>query len=293
MCGRVAVIGYPTQVTNQALVHAWRDAGVDALLLEPRDAISELGLRDTALVRLDVLRTLDGVEPGLQLVNRLESRGVSLLNRPAGLLGAHDKLMTARRLHSAGIPHPRTAHVTSAEDLPHLEPPVVVKPRFGSWGLDVFRCENATELQRCLLTLEDRSWFRRQGALVQEVVSTGRQDLQLIAAGGHVVGAALRAAAPGEWRTNVSLGGTFAPTVPEAQASRLATAAAAAIGIDLGGVDLVYTDAGSVMVLELNAAAEFDDRYSLPSRHVLLDAADALGLLPHALGPAAEVASAR
>ncbi len=190
MCGRVAVIGYPTQVTNQALVHAF---------------------------------------------------------------GAHDKLMTARRLHSAGIPHPRTAHVTSAEDLPHLEPPVVVKPRFGSWGLDVFRCENATELQRCLLTLEDRSWFRRQGALVQEVVSTGRQDLQLIAAGGHVVGAALRAAAPGEWRTNVSLGGTFAPTVPEAQASRLATAAAAAIGIDLGGVDLVYTDAGSVMVLELNA----------------------------------------
>ena len=52
-----------------------------------------------------------------------------MLNRPGALLAVHDKLATALRLATHGLPHPRTAHV-GTESHAGLAFPVVVKPRF-------------------------------------------------------------------------------------------------------------------------------------------------------------------
>ena len=97
---------------------------------------------DVALVRLDVLPTLDGIEPGLDQVRELAHRGVHVLNRPEALLAMHDKLRTARTLAAAGIPHPTTVHVPAAGPVPAVPVPGVLKPRFGSWGRDVVRYES-------------------------------------------------------------------------------------------------------------------------------------------------------
>jgi tetrahydromethanopterin:alpha-L-glutamate ligase len=52
----------------------------------------------------------------------------------------------------------------------------------------------------------------------------------------------------------VSLGGRAEPCEPEPQAQRLALAAAAAIGAEMAGVDLVPDlDRGQLVVLEVNA----------------------------------------
>jgi hypothetical protein len=120
---RVAVVGHGSQETNPELVLAWRAAGLEALLLSPEAALAELHPGDIALVRLDVLKTLDGVEPGLRLIGLLEQRGVRVLNPPHALIAAHDKLGTARALRAAGIPHPRTAHVESRRASLELDPP--------------------------------------------------------------------------------------------------------------------------------------------------------------------------
>jgi RimK family alpha-L-glutamate ligase len=197
------------------------------------------------------------------------------------LIAAHDKLGTARALRAAGIPHPRTAHVESRRASLELDPPLVLKPRFGSWGRDVFLCEDEADVRRRLREVRQRTWFRRHGALIQEVVPPRHHDLRLVVAGGRVVGAARRVAAEGEWRTNVSLGGRLEPARPTDAESTLAIAAARAIGIDLAGVDLLPVDGGQV-VLELNGAVDFDERYSLRGGDVYLDAAAALGLIQSA-----------
>jgi ribosomal protein S6--L-glutamate ligase len=63
-----------------------------------------------------------------------------------------------------------------------------------------------------------------------------------------------RHAAPGEWRTNVTLGGRAEPYRLDAEAERLALAAARAIGAEMAGVDLVEDlDRGRLVVLEVNA----------------------------------------
>ena len=103
---RVGVIGGPRQETNPLLMEAWCAAGINALLLSPEEAPWRLDAGDVALIRLDVRRTLDGIEPGLRLLQPLTRRGIRILNRPDALIGAHDKLETARRLRAAGVPHP-------------------------------------------------------------------------------------------------------------------------------------------------------------------------------------------
>lgn len=275
---RVGVIGWERQETNPELVRAWRANGIDAVLLSPEDSLWGLRSGDVALGRLDVLPTLDGVEPGLPVLDAVARLGVRVLNPAAALLGAHDKLETARRLRAARVPHPRTEHVTSPYDPMALTPPLVVKPRFGSWGRDVFLCANAGELERCLQLVERRPWFHRHGALVQELVPPRLYDLRVLVAGGRVIGAARRDAARGDWRTNVSLGGTLSRARLDRAARTLALAAAAAVGIDLVGVDLLPLEGGGYVVVELNGAVDFDLRYSPPGGDAYLDAAAALGL---------------
>jgi glutathione synthase/RimK-type ligase-like ATP-grasp enzyme len=143
----------------------------------------------------------------------------------------------------------------------------------------VYRCADVDALVHRLDDLRDRPWFRRHGALVQEAVENHGRDLRVVVAAGRVVGAGERTAAPGEWRTNVSCGGDLHPTELDPDAAELARAAAAAVGADLVGVDLMPTRDGRLVVLELNGAVEFDDACTIGGRGVAERAADALGLV--------------
>ncbi len=274
---RFAVVAHRPSETNIALAGAGGE-----VVLPPRHALSALEPGDTVLARLDVRETLDGVEPGLDALERLEAGGVVVLNRPRALLAAHDKLLTARALRLAGLPHPRTFLLDPDRAPPPLEFPIVLKPRFGSWGRDVTLCYKEDELVRAVEGFAFRPWFRAHGALVQDLVPPLGNDLRLIVAGGHVVGAARRDAAPGEWRTNVALGGTSSPAEPPPAACALAEAAAAAVGADLVGVDLLPTGPGRWSILELNGAVDFKPWYGAD---VYGEAA--LALLGRRLEPAA------
>ncbi|HSC73072.1 MAG TPA: ATP-grasp domain-containing protein [Gaiellaceae bacterium] len=281
---RVGVIGSEAQVTSRSLARAWRAAGIDALVVTPEEASRLLDAGDVAVGRLDVLPTLDGVEPGIHVLDLLSKRGVRVLNPGAALLAAHDKLETADLLRRAHVPHPQTFHVRTAHEPVPLAPPLVVKPRFGSWGRDVFLCRDASELDECLADVWARRWFRRDGALVQALVPPRFHDVRVIVGGGRIVGAARRRAATGEWRTNVSLGGELSPVELDRTARALALAAAAAVGMDLVGVDLLPLEGDAYTVIELNGAAEFDGRYALPGGDVYLDAAAGLGLRGSSVG---------
>jgi RimK family alpha-L-glutamate ligase len=199
----VVILGQATE-TNCALAAALAEQGQPARLAQAATS-PRLVRGDLALARLDVLPTLDGIEPGLWRLPWLERQGVQLLNSPLALFAAHDKLSTALLLGRARVAHPQTAHVREVS-VPTFPPPYVVKPRFGSWGRDVYRCRDEDELRARLERLRHRRWFRRHGALVQSLVEPTGRDLRLVVAGGRVVGAVERRALPGEWRTNVALG---------------------------------------------------------------------------------------
>jgi RimK family alpha-L-glutamate ligase len=255
------VVRCPTP-TNDALA-ATAEEGAVWETMTPEEALESLRAGDVALGRLDVLSTLDGVEDGLWVLGALEARGVVVLNDAPALLGAHDKLLTSWLLRRAGVSHPKTVHVRPRRPFPAMRPPVVVKPRYGSWGRDVVRCDDEDALLAALEGLADSAWFKRQGALVQELVPPQGFDLRVLVAAGSVVGAVYRVAAEGEWRTNVALGGVRRPvTELPWEACELAVAAADAVGAALVGVDLLPRGQDWT-VIEVNGAVEFTREYDL------------------------------
>ncbi len=113
-------------------------------MLSPTRAVGSLAPRDAALARLDVLPTIDGIEPGLWEIGRLEAEGVRVFNGRHALLTTHDKLQTSHVLSAAAFP----IHARRMSALPGrrgARASVVVKPRFGSSGRDV--CSARTGLR--------------------------------------------------------------------------------------------------------------------------------------------------
>jgi RimK family alpha-L-glutamate ligase len=233
-------------------------------VLTPAQAAARLGPGDIALGRIDVLPSLDGIEPGLWALELLGRNGVTVLNGRDCLERAHDKLATSDVLAQAGLPHPRTELVAAWLPPPQAELPLVLKPRFGSWGRDVVRCDTAEELAVALDEAAYRDWFDAAGGVLQPLVPPRGFDLRIVVAGGLVVGAAKREARRGEWRTNVGLGARRVPVIPPADACELAVAAAESVGGDLVGIDLLPLDDGWT-VLEVNGAVDFTGAYSLGS----------------------------
>jgi len=195
---KFAVVAHRRSATNAALVAAAVGWGLEAEILDPRRALTLLEPGDLALARLDVRAELDGIERGTGELERLADGGVDVRNPPGALVVAHDKLLTARTLRLAGLPHPHTTLLSPALPAAVPELPLVLKPRFGSWGRDVELCSTADELDAALLRLQRKPWFREHGALAQEFVEPRGWDLRLVVAGGRVVGAACRIARSGD-----------------------------------------------------------------------------------------------
>ena len=221
---RVAIVAHRPSATNLALARrGWNGAQVE--LLSPREALLSLGRGDLVLGRLDVRDDLDGVEEGLWALERLLEAGVTVLNAPPAALYAHDKLLTARSLRRAGLPHPRTRLIERYDEPPDIDYPAVLKPRFGSWGRDVVLCRDRT-----------RARVEPRDALVSALVSNRRRPRPGADPPARARPATDRRGrrrrrrrqahrSPREWRTNVALGASIERVVPPPVAVGLACAA--------------------------------------------------------------------
>jgi RimK family alpha-L-glutamate ligase len=162
-----------------------------------------------------------------------------------------DKFYTSALLQDAGLPTPETLVCESPADAMaavRAMGEVIFKPIFGSMGHGMVRVADPDVAFRVVRALEQvRAVF-----YVQRAVDHGGRDVRVFVIGGRVFGAIERRAPEGEWRTNVSNGGSARPfDLPEAWA-QLALRAAAAVGADYAGVDLLPSRDGSVFVLEVN-----------------------------------------
>jgi RimK family alpha-L-glutamate ligase len=125
---------------------------------------------------------------------------------------------------------------------------VIVKPLFGSLGHGMVRVSDPEIALRVVRTLEQiRAVF-----YMQRAVNHGGRDIRAFVVGGRVLGAIERLAPAGEWRSNVSRGGAVRPIDLSAECEQLALRAAAAVGADYAGVDLLPSIDGEVFVLEVN-----------------------------------------
>ncbi len=192
---------------------------------------------------------------GVSVVRQFEALGRYALNGAEAIAIARDKLRAHHVLARHGIAMPRTAIAYSARDARQLidmvgGTPVVIKLIEGTQGRGVVLAETRKAAESVFGAFRDID----AAVLVQEFVTEAEgADVRCVVLGGRVIAAMQRQAAPGEFRSNLHLGGSALKVKLTPEERKLAQRAALAIGLELAGVDMLRTRNGPV-VLEVNAS---------------------------------------
>ena len=198
----------------------------------------------------------------IRLAQALESMGLRLFNSSRAIELCDDKSLTHFELQKAGIPMPDTIIVPKtfegvgygsldflAGAAEALGFPMVVKEWFGSFGQQVYLAENMEQLCGLVRRTSPRP------LLLQRMVTESRgEDVRINVVGGKVAAAMRRRAKAGDFRSNVSNGGTAEAYEPDDEQKALAIRCCELLGLDFGGVDILFGRDGPI-VCEVNSNA--------------------------------------
>ena len=206
---------------------------------------------DAVLARIIPGGSLEQLIYRVDALHWLENRGVRVVNSPRAIERSVDKFYTTTLLHDAGLLVPETVVCERVEDAMaavRSMGEVVIKPIFGSLGHGMVRVSDPDVALRVVRALDQiRSVF-----YVQRAIDHSGRDLRVFVVGGRVLGAIERRAPAGEWRTNVAIGGSATAVDVSPEIEQVALRAAAAVGADYAGVDVLPARDGSLYVLEVN-----------------------------------------
>jgi RimK family alpha-L-glutamate ligase len=214
-----------------------------------RSRSTELDSADVVLARIIPSGSLEQIIFRVDALHRLEERGIRVINSPRAIERSVDKFWTSTLLERCGISTPETIVCDDADEAfaaYRTLGDVIIKPLFGSMGLGMVRVSDEEMAFRVLRTIEQI----RGVYYIQRTVDHDGTDVRAFVLDGRVV-AAIERRATG-WRTNLARGGTARSITLTEQMAGLAVRAAAAIGADYAGVDLLTGRDGTTYVLEVN-----------------------------------------
>lgn len=218
-------------------------------------------LPDAVLVRGIAGGTFEQVTKRLGVLHALREHGVPIYNDARAIERSVDKSMTSLLLHAAGIPTPPTWATESTADAQRIVMresaaghALVLKPLFGSQGHGLQRIGHIDGVHHALPALDatygSLAYLQRY---IAPVANPGH-DWRVLVVGGRAVAAMRRVSE--HWVHNVAQGARCEPAPLSAELARLAEDAAAALGMDYAGVDLMPSAQGApIQVIEVNGVA--------------------------------------
>ena len=193
------------------------------------------------------------------MFRHLERMGVLFINGSDAIDNVKDKLYTMQILAQNNIPHPKTMLVKNPVDSNYVSKnigfPIVVKSLSGTHGKGVYLAENKRNFEQLVEMMEQ--FNDRFNIILQEFVEDSHgKDLRIIVVGGKVIGAMKRESKDGDFRANITRGGGAEPTEIDEQMEYLALESTKLLGLDIGGVDLLYDNDG-YKICEVNSSPGF------------------------------------
>lgn len=198
------------------------------------------------------------------LAQTLEQAGVRVLNSADAIACCDNKALTCLRLAAAGVAIPKTVSVPKtfegvgythtdflAGAVRALGLPLVIKECYGSFGQQVYLAHTEEEAGQILARVGHKD------CIMQEfIASSYGRDLRIQVVGGRVVSTMLRRN-DGDFRSNITNGGGMYPYTPTAAQMAAAVDAAAALGLDFAGVDVLFGPNDAPLVCEVNSNPHF------------------------------------
>ncbi len=200
----------------------------------------------------------------IKIAKLLEQQGIPVFNSSGSIGLCDDKSLTYLALRRIGIPMPETIILPKTfpnigytdtgfldEAAARIGFPLVLKECFGSFGQQVYLYDNMEKLRGKVVSLAGTPM------LVQSMVSSSfGRDIRVNVVGGRIVASILRQNRTGDFRSNLTLGGSMEPYTPSAEEARLALEAVKELGLTFAGVDVLFGENGP-LICEINSNAHF------------------------------------
>ena len=191
---------------------------------------------------------------GAAVVRQFELMGALSANSSASISRSRDKLRALQLIGNSGVEMPVTGYVHLSRDIESVlmtvgRPPYVIKLLEGTQGRGVVLTETMEAAVSAIETMKIDA-----NILIQEFISEAKgEDIRAIVVGDNVVASMKRKAKPGEFRSNVHLGGSVEGYKLTEEEEKSAIKAAKVLGLSVAGVDLIQSSRGP-LILEVNSS---------------------------------------
>ena len=192
---------------------------------------------------------------GAAVVRQFELMGSFSANSSASISRSRDKLRALQLIGNSGVEMPVTGYVHFSRDIEAVlntvgEPPFVIKLLEGTQGRGVVLTETMDAAISAIETMKNLD----ANILIQEFIKEANgEDIRAIVVGDKVVASMKRRAKPGEFRSNVHLGGSVLEYEMTDEEKDSAVRSAKVLGLEVAGVDLIQSSRGP-LVLEVNSS---------------------------------------
>lgn len=255
---------------TKRLIECFGDEGIECHMIHPNHVDIFISREDRRSVQVENEYTTipDFVIPRVgssttyyqkAVFRHLERMGVLFINSSDSIDTVKDKLYTMQILAQNNVPHPKTMLVRNPVDVSYVEKkigfPIVVKSLSGTHGKGVYLAKDKKNFSQLMDMMEQ--FNDRFNILLQEYVSDSHgKDLRIMVVGGKVIGAMKRESQDGDFRANITRGAGAKPVEMDEQMEFLSLESTKLLGLDIGGVDLLY-DNGGYKICEVNSSPGF------------------------------------
>jgi RimK family alpha-L-glutamate ligase len=204
----------------------------------------------------------------IHLAARLEAKGLRLFNSSRAIELCDNKVLTYIELEKHGIKFPttftspKTYYPIAENDLDfakractELGYPCIVKEAYGSFGQQVHLVRDEKELAEVVSSVGEREF------VLQRFVDSSRgRDVRVNVVGDKVIASMYRYN-DADFRSNISNGGSMKSYEATSEQAELAIKACKALGLDFGGVDVLFDADGGATVCEVNSNPHFKSTF--------------------------------
>ena len=252
---------------EQQLVSALAERHIDCITgLNLRDAFARDGkifCNNQIMEDLDLFLSYNaGQQSQFQLyLYEALSQQIPTINNYAAFALSEDKFKTSHLLNSHGINTPdyRLCHKNDTDGLKAAIRDwggrLVYKPTDGWGGVGIVKIESEQALDMLLpfLSRTDLRYF-----YLERFIDYDNTDFRIDIVDGQYIGCYGRQAPKDDWKTNITSGGSVFVREPSDEVVEIALKAAALVGLEIAGVDLIYDrEREEYVVLEINGIPAF------------------------------------
>lgn len=203
------------------------------------------------------------------LARYIEKMGIRVINSSYGIEICDDKAKTHIELMRNDILMPKTivapmtynnigyTNYNFLDKIEHvLSYPIVVKERSGSFGMQVYKADTYDEM------LELTKLYGHNNLIYQEFIETNQcSDIRVNMIGQKCVASMKRIALEGDFRSNITNGGSMHKYEPNDNEISICQKVMRALNLDYAGIDLLVSKDKKVYVCEVNSNAHFKNIY--------------------------------